>query len=117
MYCKECGKEINDKAIVCIHCGCAVNTGESSNTTSQGNITILNSNVIGGSTGRNRSWFAALILCIFGGFLGLHRFYTGYTGIGLLQLISCGGFFIWWVIDIIAILLHCYECSDGGKLV
>ena len=21
MFCKECGKEINDKAVVCIHCG------------------------------------------------------------------------------------------------
>ena len=24
MYCKKCGKEINDEAVVCIHCGCAV---------------------------------------------------------------------------------------------
>ena len=23
MYCKECGKEINDKAAVCVHCGVA----------------------------------------------------------------------------------------------
>ena len=21
MFCKECGKEINDKAVVCVHCG------------------------------------------------------------------------------------------------
>ncbi len=25
MYCKNCGGEINDNAVVCIHCGCAVN--------------------------------------------------------------------------------------------
>ena len=24
MYCRKCGKEIDDEAIVCIHCGCAV---------------------------------------------------------------------------------------------
>ena len=24
MFCKKCGKEINDDAAVCIHCGCAV---------------------------------------------------------------------------------------------
>lgn len=24
MYCKKCGKEINDDAVVCVHCGCAV---------------------------------------------------------------------------------------------
>lgn len=25
MYCQKCGKEINDDAVVCVHCGCAVN--------------------------------------------------------------------------------------------
>lgn len=25
MFCSKCGKEINDEAVVCIHCGCAVN--------------------------------------------------------------------------------------------
>ncbi len=25
MFCKKCGKEINDDAVVCVHCGCAVN--------------------------------------------------------------------------------------------
>lgn len=24
MYCKHCGKEVDDKAVVCIHCGCAL---------------------------------------------------------------------------------------------
>lgn len=23
-YCSHCGKEVNDEAVVCIHCGCAV---------------------------------------------------------------------------------------------
>lgn len=98
MYCKECGKEINDKAVVCIHCGCAVGDSNNNSQNNQGYITIVNTNTIGGSNVRNRSWFVSLILCILGGWLGLHRFYTGYTGIGILQLISCGGFVIWWVI-------------------
>lgn len=25
MYCSNCGKEIDDKAVVCVHCGCATN--------------------------------------------------------------------------------------------
>ena len=25
MFCSKCGKEIMDEAVVCIHCGCAVN--------------------------------------------------------------------------------------------
>ena len=24
MFCKKCGKEIDDEAVVCVHCGCAV---------------------------------------------------------------------------------------------
>ena len=74
MYCRECGKEINDKAVVCIHCGCAV-AANSNGQNNQGNITIVNSNTIGGTNAKNRSWFVSLILCIFGGWLGLHRFY------------------------------------------
>ena len=117
MFCRECGKEINDKAVVCVYCGCATgNKEQNSNTNNQGNITIVNSNVMGGSGARNRSWLVSLILCFIGGWCGLHRFYTGYTGIGILQLVSIGGFFIWWAIDFIAILLHAYECADGGKL-
>ena len=39
MFCSKCGKEINDDAVVCIHCGCSVNnktslpvTGDAPNT-------------------------------------------------------------------------------------
>ena len=27
-YCSHCGKEINDEAVVCVHCGCAVSDPE-----------------------------------------------------------------------------------------
>ena len=30
MYCKNCGQEVNDNAVVCIHCGCAVETKNNS---------------------------------------------------------------------------------------
>ena len=25
MFCNKCGKEVNYEAVVCVHCGCAVN--------------------------------------------------------------------------------------------
>jgi hypothetical protein len=28
MYCRECGAEVNDRAVVCIHCGCATGYNE-----------------------------------------------------------------------------------------
>ena len=34
MYCKTCGKEVNDQAVVCPHCGCAVQNTQLSTTTS-----------------------------------------------------------------------------------
>jgi len=46
----------------------------------------------------------AAILCFFLGGLGIHRFYLGYTTIGILQLITAGGCGIWALIDLIRIL-------------
>jgi TM2 domain-containing membrane protein YozV len=41
----------------------------------------------------------ALLLCFFLGIFGIHRFYVGKIGTGLLQLITAGGFGIWWIVD------------------
>jgi TM2 domain-containing membrane protein YozV len=46
----------------------------------------------------------AAILCFFLGYLGIHRFYLGYTTIGILQLITAGGCGIWALIDLFRIL-------------
>ncbi len=46
----------------------------------------------------------ALILCLFVGFLGIHRFYLGYIGIGIIQLLTLGGCGIWTLIDLIRII-------------
>ena len=28
MFCKKCGKEVNDEAMVCVHCGCSIKEDE-----------------------------------------------------------------------------------------
>ena len=55
-------------------------------------------------SGGSKSQLIALILCIFLGGLGIHRFYLGYTGIGIIQLLTAGGCGLWWLIDLIRII-------------
>lgn len=40
-----------------------------------------------------------LVLSLFAGSWGVDRFYLNDTGLGVLKLLTCGGFFVWTVID------------------
>lgn len=51
-----------------------------------------------------KSQLTALLLVIFLGGLGIHRFYLGYTWQGVVQLLTAGGCGIWAIIDLIRII-------------
>ena len=57
-----------------------------------------------------------LLLAFFLGFLGFHRFYVGKIGTGILMLFSFGGLFIWWIIDIIMVVLDKFEDKKGQTI-
>jgi TM2 domain-containing membrane protein YozV len=61
----------------------------------------------------DKSWLAALLLSIFLGALGVHRFFVGKIGTGLLQLFTFGGLGIWALIDIIMIATKQFKDKDG----
>ena len=58
----------------------------------------------------------AVLLCFFLGFLGVHRFYVGKVGTGILQLVTFGGLGIWALIDLIMIVLQKFTDGDGNTL-
>ncbi|MGL4307628.1 TM2 domain-containing protein [Cetobacterium sp. SF1] len=64
-----------------------------------------------------KDWLITLLLAIFLGPFGVHRFYVGKVGTGILQLITCGGFGIWYLIDIFMILIGSFRDANGNPLV
>ncbi len=64
-----------------------------------------------------KKWLVTLLLAIFVGSLGIHRFYTGHTAIGVIQLLTLGGCGIWALIDVIMIITGSFKDIDGKDLV
>jgi TM2 domain-containing membrane protein YozV len=65
---------------------------------------------------QRRDWLTTLLLSFFLGGLGIHRFYTGHTVIGVVQLLTAGGCGIWALIDFIMILVGNFRDANGQPL-
>ena len=63
-----------------------------------------------------KSRLAALLLCIFLGPIGVHYFYCGRVGMGLLYLFTGGLLGIGWIVDIIRIACGSFRDKQGRYL-
>ncbi len=63
-----------------------------------------------------KEWLPALLISIFLGGLGIDRFYLGYTGLGILKLITLGGCGIWALIDLVRIATGSLKDANGLPL-
>ena len=92
-YCPNCGAETAENAAVCIKCGVELKKAAAS--------------------GEQKSKMAAGLLGIFLGGLGVHRFYVGKVGTGLLYLFTgslCG---IGYLYDLIKIITGTFTDGNG----
>lgn len=129
MFCSACGKDLPNEATACPTCGAPVpqavaaaprkkfcrNCG-AENDFSAGACTNCGAHFVSMAVG-GKDFLTALLLCIFLGFFGIHRFYTGNIGIGIAQALTLGGCGIWWLVNIILIVAGTYRDGNGNPLV
>lgn len=106
MFCYKCGAQIDDQAVVCPKCGCPTKNYQQPSGSAYRRA--------GSSSSKSR--LVALLLAIFLGGFGVHRFYLGKVGTGVVWLFTAGCFGIGWLIDII--LIACGSMTDStGRFV
>ena len=64
----------------------------------------------------DKDWLTAVLLSLFVGWLGIDRFYLGYTGLGIAKLLTLGFFGIWALIDLVLIIMGRLPDSNGLPL-
>jgi TM2 domain-containing membrane protein YozV len=94
VYCRACGKPLHRSATACPGCGALQRAAGLS----------------------DKKILPALLLCFFLGFLGVHRFYVGKIGTGILELLTLGGLGIWVFIDFILIVVGAFTDANGHKI-
>lgn len=89
-FCRGCGAFIHVQAVICPQCGVPTGIGDAH---------------AGGAVVDRKDKTTAALLAFFLGYLGIHRFYLGDTGMGALFLLTCGVCGIGAFIDFLVLLL------------
>lgn len=125
MFCKNCGKEINENQAVCLNCGVKAGEGKAfcSNCGKEidGNAEVcLNCGVALKKSINNKDMLngqdktVMILICLFLGGLGIHNFMMGETKKGITKIIlsfCCGIGGILALIDLVKICMDKYEIN------
>ena len=104
--CHACGTAIDAEAEICPYCGVRQTALQARS----------RSDMLDSSEASDRKLAPAVLLCVFFGIFGAHRFYTGKTGTALLQLFTLGGIGIWATIDLIFLIVGSFKDKEGRRL-
>ena len=124
MFCRNCGKEVAQQAVLCTSCGSAPTKGKNfcqncGQPTDPAAEICIKCGVRLSSGEAIKSKIAAGILGIVVGGFGVHRFYLGYVGIGIAQivvtLITFGAGALWGFIEGILILTGTINKDAKGR--
>ena len=127
MYCRNCGKELIGTPAICLNCGAKPLAGRSYCSACGADTDPMSAACTRCGAGLKaspaqdavKSRLAAGLFGIFLGEFGVHRFYLGYTGIGILQIIvsviTCGLGGLWGFIEGILILAGTINEDAQGR--
>ena len=110
MYCSNCGNKVSARTVICMKCGCALDNYVRSMNTRDTSYPH-----------RENEWLTTLLLCLFLGGLGIHRFYTRNYEIAVVQLVlffcTCGIVsYLWDMVDLVLLCSGNYTTDDGRVL-